>query len=238
MLQSALDYADLGYRVFPCAPGEKRPTTANGLLDATTDADTLATWWTAHPSANVAIATDGLLVLDVDPLADGLANPWLTPDRAIDLAMAPCSRTPRGGRHYFFKAPEGANLRNSASKIANRIDTCAAGGYVLVAPSVVAGKAYQWAGEPLDCEPDKLPEPPAWLLESIDSKPGASVRNDRPAAANQIPDGQRNATLASLGGIDAQGRHGSSCDPGSAPEDQRGPLRPAAAGRRSRANRR
>jgi hypothetical protein len=37
LLDAALNYADLGYSIFPIVPGAKRPLTKNGLLDATTD---------------------------------------------------------------------------------------------------------------------------------------------------------------------------------------------------------
>ena len=65
MLWAALAYADLGYSVFPCAPGRKQPLTEHGFLDATTDVATIESWWTTHPSANIAVATAGLVVIDV-----------------------------------------------------------------------------------------------------------------------------------------------------------------------------
>ena len=73
LLAAALRFAELGYAVFPCAPGRKQPLTARGFLDATTDADQIEAWWSKHPKANVAIPTAGLVVIDVD----GPANPWL-----------------------------------------------------------------------------------------------------------------------------------------------------------------
>jgi DNA modification methylase len=84
MLHAALWYAETGYAVFPCAPGRKVPVTEHGLLEAMTDAEQIAKWWTRHPDANVAIRTDGLLVIDVD----GADNPWLAddPGRLEELA--------------------------------------------------------------------------------------------------------------------------------------------------------
>jgi hypothetical protein len=72
MLESALRYAEQGYPVFPCAPGRKQPLTPNGLLDATTDLDQIEAWWTATPNANIGLVTNGLLVIDVDPLNDAI----------------------------------------------------------------------------------------------------------------------------------------------------------------------
>src|SRR5579871_376268 len=88
-LEAALRYAELGYRVFPCAPGDSNPLTEHGFYDATTDAVQIERWWSLYPDANVAAA--GLLVVDVDPLEDGAANPWPPddPDKHLDLAAAP-----------------------------------------------------------------------------------------------------------------------------------------------------
>ena len=131
-------YAELGYRVFPCKPGQKIPATPNGCKDATTDPDQIDRWWDENPAFNIGLSTDGLFVLDID----GPDNPWLTPERAVELMAVPMQFTPRGGRHYFFR---GGGFRNTASKIAPNVDTRGDGGYVLVAPSVVNGGAYRWA---------------------------------------------------------------------------------------------
>ena len=199
MLNAALRYADLGYAVLPCAPGRKVPVTEHGLRDATTDSEKIAQWWTQHPDANVAIRTDGLLVIDVD----GENNAWLSdePDKRTDLDAAPLSLTPHGGRQYFMRQPEGRAWRNTAGRLAQRVDTRADGGYVLVAPSIVDGKSYRWAEErELNVAPERLPEPPAWLVELLDA---LVVSNEVPAniaPGNAIPKGQRNGTLAHLAG--------------------------------------
>ena len=52
LLEAALRYAELGYPVFPCAPGTKRPLTENGFHDAVTDPDQIERWWTERPNAN------------------------------------------------------------------------------------------------------------------------------------------------------------------------------------------
>lgn len=217
MLGAALAYAELGYRVLPthdtttgacsCGKGDncyshgKHPRNEHGVLEATTDPDQIERWWAKWPNANVAIGTDGLLVVDVDVI-DGQPNPWLTAERALELAAAPMQRTPRGGRHYVCRQPGGKNYRNTTSRLAHKVDTRADGGYILVAPSVVKGKPYRWASDRLDVPPDKLPEPPAWLVAMLDgtSHKGAAGKNGRAAPGDIIPEGKRNATLASLAG--------------------------------------
>lgn len=201
MLHAALWYADLGYAVFPCAPGRKKPLTEHGLLDATTDHELIERWWSENPSANIAIRTDGLLVVDID----GADNPWLAddPGRLEELATAPTSLTPRGGRQHVFRQPEGRTWRNTAGRLATHVDTRGCGGYIVVPPSVFNGGGYRWLdGRELDVPSNRLPEPPAWLVEMLDVVPSS---NGLEAAcdgtrANAIPEGQRNAALAGLAG--------------------------------------
>lgn len=201
MLQAALWYADLGYPVFPCAPGQKTPLTGHGLLDATTDAERIERWWTQHPDANVALRTEGLVAIDID----GAGNPWLAdePNKRDELEKAPTSLTPRGGRQHLFRQPEGRAWRNTASRIAPHVDTRASGGYICVTPSVVNNKPYRWADGPsLHIPPEQLPRPPAWLTELLDTAAsgGPTLAACGDTRADAIPSGQRNDTLARLAG--------------------------------------
>lgn len=164
LLEAALRYAELGYKVFPCVPGDKVPATPNGLLDATTDEATICRWWTENRNYNVAIATTGLFVLDID----GKNNPWLKQIDASRLLAGAVQKTPRGGLHYVFKQNSG--LRNTVSVLAPKVDTRADGGYIVVAPSSVAGAHYKWVCD-LEDSPNKLPDAPAWLIEPLGVKP-------------------------------------------------------------------
>jgi hypothetical protein len=200
MLRAALWYADLGYAVFPCRPGLKQPLTEHGLRDATTDPEQIELWWAQHPQANVAVRTDGLAVIDDDRPDD----PWLLdePDKLGDLTAAPTSLTPRGGRQYLFRQPAGKSWRCSSKLLADRVDTRANGGYIVVPPSEFRGRTYQWLdGHPFDVPPECLPQPPPWLIDALD-RLALNASAQRPSAAdgNPIPEGQRNATLARLAG--------------------------------------
>ena len=64
--EAAINFAELGYDVFPCAPGSKVPLTSRGYLEATTDTAKIDQWWSQRPNANIGIATNGLIVIDVD----------------------------------------------------------------------------------------------------------------------------------------------------------------------------
>jgi len=167
LLQAALEYAALGYAVFPCAPGGKQPIKgSNGCKDATTDEDQICKWWEAEPNANIGLSTAGLVVVDID----GDKNEWLQ-DKKVrsSLADGAASKTPRGGRHYLFRQVDGVEFRNTASKIAPNVDTRADGGYILAPPSVVNGKPYQWL-ETYELEEsiDDLAEVPGWIVELLE----------------------------------------------------------------------
>jgi hypothetical protein len=196
LLQAALRDAELGYSVFPCKPGEKVPLTQHGCKDATTDPERIERWWTQWPDANIGLATDGLLVVDVD----GADNRWPgDPDKALELAQAPISRTPRGGRHCIFRQPPGKAWRCTTGRLAAGVDTRADGGYIVVPPSVVNGKPYQFApGLDLDVPPQQLPEPPAWLAAQLDALKQAPAVMADATAQRAIPKGQRNDTLFNL----------------------------------------
>ena len=210
LLAAALAYAEMGYAVFPCAPGGKTPLTEHGFLDATIDPQQIEAWWARHPAANIAMPTQGLVVIDTDPV-DERPNPWLDaePEKQLDLAVAPMAITPRGGQHHVFRQPPGKGWRCTEGKLAPKVDTRADGGYIVVPPSVRDdGRAYRWQETlELDVPAARLPEPPAWLIERLDSlvqerAPASQVAPAcaTAAGANAIPSGQRNGTLARLAG--------------------------------------
>ncbi|NUQ47467.1 MAG: bifunctional DNA primase/polymerase [Phycisphaerae bacterium] len=200
MLHAALQYADLGYAIFPCAAGRKTPLTPRGHQDATTDTETITAWWTRNKDANIAIRTDGLLVVDVD----GDDSAWLgdQDERWTDMAMAPSARTPRGGRHFLFRQPTGRSWRCTQGRLAERVDTRANGGYIVAPPSIVDGRAYRWLESyELDVPPDRLPEPPGWLIERLDRISAmAAAKPALESAGQQIAEGRRNGVLTSYAG--------------------------------------
>ena len=69
VLAAAMRYAELGYRVFPCRPGTKKPYTKNGFHDATLDVGLLEGWWMDWPQALV--ATPDTCTVDIETKPDG-----------------------------------------------------------------------------------------------------------------------------------------------------------------------
>jgi hypothetical protein len=176
----ALTAAARGWHVFPLAPGHKTPR--RQLTDweakATTDPARIERWWHTHPRDNVGIATgpSGLVVVDLDPAKTGDTPPErfagasggadvldeLARQHGTQLAPTWTVQTPSGGHHRYYLAPAGRELRNTAGRIGWRIDTRAAGGFVVAAGSTVAGRPYVVVDH---TAPIELPR---WILELAD----------------------------------------------------------------------
>ncbi len=184
-----------------CKSPGKHPRTRHGLKDATDDLEIVAAWLNQWPDSNLAISTDPIFALDEDPGCDG----WLPPERALDLAGCPKTRTPRGGSHTFMAAG-GREFRCSTSKIAPHVDVRAKGGYVVVPPSRIGDKCYEWI-TPLE-SPEDLPHVPTWLVELHDAGLGDEERPKsegkqqakKTAKSAKWVAGERNARLTSQAG--------------------------------------
>lgn len=146
----ALNAASMGYSVFPVDPASKRPLVSNWPNVATTDPEVVRSFWIQFPSAMIGVVTgvkSGLFVLDFD-VKDGedVFEKVRIFEEANRLVLLPTLtvRTPSGGLHFYYRMPEGIDIRNSASKLGEGVDVRANGGYVVFAGSVRAdGKKYE-----------------------------------------------------------------------------------------------
>jgi len=79
---AALAAAEMGWHVFPCAPGSKRPALKDNWQDlATTDPDRIRCWWGRQPyNIGIACGPSGLVVIDLD--ADGAPHDGTARDGA------------------------------------------------------------------------------------------------------------------------------------------------------------
>lgn len=152
-LNTALDHARQGRKVFPCTPGGKRPLgrlVPNGFHGASTDFELVSRWWTQYPNANVAIPTGhgSFDVLDVDLKPAGSGYEAFNRLKAAGILPPPLAiiATPSGGLHCYYPG----TTQTCGSLPAHFLDFKAAGGYVLVPPSVVDGTAYRLIAAPED----------------------------------------------------------------------------------------
>jgi hypothetical protein len=232
LLLAAIQYAVQGWCIVPlhsffgggctcekpgCGSPAKHPLTPNGVHAATTDETTIRRWWAeAQGLANVGIATgqnSGLVVVDVDAKSGGIMTISRLENAHGKLPRTPTAETGGGGRHYYFRYPDGECISNRAG-ILPGIDVRGDGGYVVAPPSRhVSGNHYAWAVPP----ETPLADLPAWLLELIVGKSfvGADVlplpacrattlvvqpATDDLATHPGSSEGKRNATLCTLAG--------------------------------------
>lgn len=137
MLDEAVEYAKRGWAVFPLVG--KRPATAHGFKDATTDVGEVVAMFagTAH---NVGIATgaSGLVVVDLD--GEEAVDWWLRQD-PVPTRVATTGR----GQHWYYAG----DARSTSGAIAPKVDTRGQGGYVVAPPSIhpTTGGRYEWTHE-------------------------------------------------------------------------------------------
>lgn len=130
--KAAIELAEAGWKVFPVDAGSKRPKTAHGHLDASTNPAVVRRWHHLF-DAHGAIATptgDGLLVIDVDPRSGGHIPNWAPETLTV--------KTQHDGYHLYYSVDE--DITSRAGLFGRGIDSKSRGGYVLVPPS----PGYRW----------------------------------------------------------------------------------------------
>lgn len=205
--------------IFPLQANGKFPAISKneggkGVLDASNNAAVVEKWWTRFPQANIGIATgkhNGIIVIDVDkdPEKDidgdeGLKELEKTLGKLPETWEA---ITGRGGRHLYFKYPEGHTVKNSASAIARGVDVRGDGGYVVAPPSVHKnGTKYEWevSSYPNDTELATLPDKWVYLLENRrtpeEEKQSKRQQMKEPfSLPDSMSEGKRNDTLFHYG---------------------------------------
>ena len=183
----ASHYIEQFIPVFPCRP-DRRPYTANGFHDASFDPAIVSAWSRAWPDALVGVPmgrASGLWALDVDMKKgrDGFAS---LASLDLDLPITRRYRTTSGGEHVLFRYPAGVDLRSTAGKLGEGLDTRGEGGYVV-----------DWSLEGLPCEhPDALADIPPALLARLLASPG-DVERVAPGA-HELTGREARALLAVL----------------------------------------
>ena len=195
-IEYAYAYANRGWRVLPIKPGEKRPPMGAWQNAATTDPVTIKDWWThLYKGHGVGVATgraSGIFVLDVDVSDDKAGDETLAEleDTYGALPDTPTVETPSGGVHYYFRLPEGVEIRNDAGKrLGPGLDIRGEGGQVVAPPTARSVDAYEWVGETWLLEPADAPR---WLIDRVKELPrveAAQTPSERPQGVANDDDG-------------------------------------------------
>lgn len=125
ILDSALDLAARGFRVFPLQPYGKKPAIGQFNELATTDRAQINEWWKINPVYNIGVATTDMVVADVDTKkGEHALENYIKLGGHYDTFVV---RTASGGIHAYFEGPnskQGVNILPS-------VDTRSSGGYVV-----------------------------------------------------------------------------------------------------------
>jgi Bifunctional DNA primase/polymerase, N-terminal len=202
VLPSALAFVRHGHAVFPlhwpvehngqvaCSCGRlcgkqaaKHPHgryVPHGHRDATTEAGIVKLWFGLRvPEANLGVATEKLVVIDVDPRHGGDES-WSTIEREHDVPLTWRALTGGGGEHIIFAAPDGVEISNVVAEqmkdppLGRGIDVRARGGYIVAPPSRhISGRSYAWS---VDHHPQEtlLAFAPDWLIERLTMSRGSA----------------------------------------------------------------
>ena len=170
--ETALYYAQLGFKVVPVAAGKKAPDgrlAPHGFKDGTSDLSRIQEWL-RRGLANVGLVTGydpergwGIVVVDFDPRSGG------DPERfPLPLPTTLRVHTGGGGWHYYYRIDR--PLRSW--KAAQGVDVKADGGYVVAPPSRTSG-VY----EVVEGSFEEIAPAPAWVYErSLEVELGAGQR--------------------------------------------------------------
>jgi hypothetical protein len=163
---AAHDLIDLGYGVIALRPGTKIPAVSwREWRTRRASHDQLDQWLRREPECNLAIVcgASGVVVLDADSIE--------AEERIKGYATPMTARTPRGGRHAYFRAPESVPLHPRTRIEGLPLDLRAGASFVVVAPSRSQTRetTWSWNGEVLSS--DQLPPiDPEWFpVAPVDS---------------------------------------------------------------------
>ncbi len=154
----ALEYASMDFSIFPCNI-DKTPIVdpalgfSHGLKNATRDLTLIAKAWHKYPCAAIGFALpEELLVIDCDVEKDAEKKPILMDGSPVEIGLKSLQnrlleldftdsdldtlsvRTQSGGRHFYYKMPEGIPSFNHTHALEG-LDLKGYGGYVLLPES-------------------------------------------------------------------------------------------------------
>jgi hypothetical protein len=104
-------------------------------------------WWAERPFSNIGLncGRSGLVVIDIDPRNGGRESFRAWRERT-QWAVPPLltATTPSGGYHLYYAVEDGLEVPRKG-RLAPGVDLQAAGGYVVMPPSVLLHGDYRWA---------------------------------------------------------------------------------------------
>ncbi|MBP9698126.1 MAG: bifunctional DNA primase/polymerase [Candidatus Moranbacteria bacterium] len=161
----ALTYNALGWNVIPIGKNSKVPTCDfKEYIDRQQSQTDIFELFSEH-IGNIALLTgkvSGIVAVDMDTYKENYSG--------INIFSPLSVKSPRGGKHLYFRYEEGQGNEAELKGIGIR----STGYYVVLPPSTVDGKSYEWESVPSTDLIKNLPPLPKNLLDAFAVKPGQS----------------------------------------------------------------
>lgn len=132
LLETALNYASLGIRVFPVGTitGRKTPLTRHGFKDASSDGDTVRDLFHRSGATMIGAVHDFASIVDID--GDEGERSFELIEHRLPKPSA-VVRTRSGGRHLYYPNPEDGTPLKRKIRILPGLDLLAGtGGYTIL----------------------------------------------------------------------------------------------------------
>lgn len=163
LVNFAVSYAERGFYVIPTVG--KKPLKKFAGLPAMTP-DEIKAFWNKHPYANIALKTDKFFVVDIDRHADGADGVEEIRKRAIRSGLKTRWHNARRTTDFNISSkPAGTKIAQNIAFLPGVDIKAHVNNYVVVAPSQIDGKPYQWISKT-----GIMREPDQGLLDLIKEK--------------------------------------------------------------------
>ena len=163
--EQALTYNALGWNVIPIGKNSKVPTCDfKEYIDRQQSQTDIFELFSEH-AGNIALLTgkvSGIVAVDMDTYKENYSG--------INIFSPLSVKSPRGGKHLYFRYEEGQGNEAELKGIGIR----STGYYVVLPPSSIDGKSYEWESVPSSDLIKNLPPLPKNLLDVFAVKPGQS----------------------------------------------------------------
>lgn len=150
MMDAALRYGNLGFKVVPLWPQGKTPLLGFSNQEPSCDLEIIKRWWTISPNSNIGIPTgkdyNNLIVLDLD-IANGINGfeclKEICKAYSIQLPETAIVKSGSGGMHMYFRNTIG--IVHSGKNLKPCIDIRAERAHIVAPPSLHKnGTRYEW----------------------------------------------------------------------------------------------
>lgn len=207
LLNQTNEYCNKGIKIFPMNYKSKVPMkNFKWKEQSSTNYGEIKKYVEGKNGFNLAMPTgkvNDVFVLDIDKGHNGFETLKKLENKLGSLPDTVTVLTGGGGKHFYFKYPEGVKITGVACLLGDGVDTRTDNNYVVIPPSThESGVQYRWekGKSPFDIKKAELP--PAWINALVeasnrDIKNNTDIQDDL-TISDKIPEGRRNTELHRL----------------------------------------